>query len=107
MEKIRKSYLKKLTDNLKIRFEDKSLLSTFDIFDPKKIPERQNTESSSISTSTKDQKDCDAFMTYSNDHIRNLSKQYQGDGVDVCGSLEECLEEWGCFRQYMLITIKS
>ena len=34
-------------------------------------------------------------------HIRNLSKQYQDDDVGVCGSLEECLEEWGCFRQYM------
>ena len=58
-------------------------------------------ESSSTSTNTKDQKDCEAFMTYGNDHIRNSSKQYQGDGVSVCGSLEECLEEWGCFRQYM------
>ena len=58
-------------------------------------------ESSSTSTSTKDQKDCEVFMAYGSDHTTNLSKQYQGDGVGVCGSLEECLEEWGCFRQYM------
>ena len=34
-------------------------------------------------------------------HIRNLYKQYQHDDVCVCGTSEECLEEWGCFRQYM------
>ena len=50
-------------------------------------------ESSSTSTGTKDQKDCEAFMAYGSDHTTNLSKQYQGDGVGVCGSL--------CFVQYM------
>jgi len=40
-------------------------------------------------------------MTYGNNHITNLSKQYQHEGVCVFGTSEECLEEWGCFRQYM------
>jgi len=55
----------------------------------------------STSIGTEEQQDCEPFMTYGNDHIRNLSKQYQDDNVGVCGSLEECLEEWGHFRQYM------
>ena len=37
LEKIRKPYLKKLIDNHKSRFEDKSLISVFDIFDPKRF----------------------------------------------------------------------
>ena len=107
MEKIRKPYLKKLIDNLKNRFEDKSLISAFDMFDPKKIPQTQRQMDQndhileSTNTGTEEQQDCKAFMTYGNNHIKNLSKQYQDDDVGVCGSLEECLEEWGCFRQYM------
>jgi len=30
-----------LIDNLKNRFEDKSIISAFDIFDPKKMPQKQ------------------------------------------------------------------
>lgn len=106
LENIRQPYLKKLIDNLKDRFEDKSLINAFDIFDPKKIPHRQMDENDhnimeSTNTGTEEQQDCEMFMTYGNDHIRNLSKQYQDDDVGVCSSLEECLEEWGCFRQYM------
>ena len=106
LEKIREPYLKKLIDNLKNRYEDKSLISALDIFDPKKIPRRQMDQNDhnimeSINTGTEEQQDCEAFMTYGNDHIRNLSKQYQNDDIGVCGSLKECLEEWGCFRQYM------
>ena len=36
-----------------------------------------------------------------NNHATNLAEQYHHDGVFVCGTSEECLEEWGCFRQYM------
>ena len=61
----------------------------------------------STSTSTKEQKDCEAFMTYGNDHIRNLSKQYQGDGVGACGSLEKCLKEWGASDNICMTIIKS
>ena len=46
----------------------------------------------STNTGTEEQQACEAFMTYGNNHIKNLSKEYQGDGVGVCGSLEECLE---------------
>ena len=105
MEKIRKSYLKKLIDNLKSRFEDKSLISAFDVFNPKKIPRKEMDQNGhniieSTNAGTEEQQDCETFMTYGNDHITNLSKQYQDD-EGVCSSLEECLEEWGCFRQYM------
>jgi len=75
-----------LIDNLKNRFEDKSLISAFDIFDPKKIPRSQMDQNDhnimeSTSTGTEEQQDCELFMTYGNDHIRNLSKQYQDDDV--------------------------
>ena len=39
-------------------------------------------------------------MTNGNNHITNLSKQYQHEDVCVCSTSEECLEEWGHFRQY-------
>jgi len=100
LEQIRKPYLKQLIDNLKNRFEDKSIISAFDIFDPKKMPQKQidhSMESQSTHSDTEEQ-DCDAFMTYGNNHVTNLSQQYK---CDVCGTSEECLEEWGCFRQYM------
>ena len=38
LEKFRKPYLKSLIENLKNIFEDKSIISAFDIFGPKKIP---------------------------------------------------------------------
>jgi len=73
LEKLRKPYLKSLIDN---RFEDKSIISAFDIFDPKKMPRKQT-------HSDKEEQDC---MTYDNNHITNLSKQYQHE--DVCLNLK-------------------
>lgn len=93
LEKIRKPYLTNLIENLKNRFEDKSIISAFDIFNPKKMP---RTDHSDCSTEERE-----AFTTYGNDYIESLSKHYQYEDVCVCGSSDECLEEWRCFRQYM------
>ena len=103
LEKIRKPYLKSLIDNLKTRFEDKSVISSFDLFDPKKMPRKQIDQSDhSESTHTDaEEQSYDTFMTYGNNHITNLAQQYSHDSDCVCGTSEEWLEEWGCFRQYM------
>jgi len=40
-------------------------------------------------TEEEDKGDHEAFMTYGNNHVTNLSKQYQHD---ACGTSEECLD---------------
>ena len=49
LESIRKPFLTCLIDNLIKRFEDKSILTVFDVFDPKKIPRVSNDSSESDS----------------------------------------------------------
>ena len=98
LESIRKPFLTSLIDNLKKRFEDKSILTAFDIFDPKKVPRVSNDENDSSDSSGEQE----IFMQYGNAHIKNLAEHYQGDNdVSVCGSPDQCLEEWSSFRQYM------
>ena len=100
LESIRKPFLRCLIDNLKKRFEDKSILTTFDVFDPKKILQLSN--DSSDSESDGDSSTQESFMQYGNIHIKNLAEHYQGeDDVSVCGSSDECVEEWSSFKQFM------
>ena len=64
--------------------------------------EMDHSDHSMDSTPTDEEvQSCDAFMAYGNNHVTNLAEQYHHDGVFVCGTSEECLGEWGCFRQYM------
>ena len=95
LESIRKPFITCLIDNLKKRFEDKSILTPSDVFDPKMIPQISSDSSESDS-------DSESFMQYGNIHIKNLAEHYQReDGVSVCGSSDECVEEWSSFKQFM------
>jgi len=41
-------------------------------------------------------------MQYGKIHIKNLAEHYWGkDDVSVCGSSDECVEEWSSFKQFM------
>lgn len=54
-DSIKIPFLDKLTNNIKERFEDKSIMAAFDIFDPSKIPSD--------------------FALYGNDHVENIVKE--------------------------------
>jgi len=64
LESIRKPFITCLIDNLKKRFEDKSILTPSDVFDPKMIPQISSDSSESDS-------DSESFMQYGNIHIKN------------------------------------
>ena len=86
-DSIRMPFLTRLADNINGRFEDKSLLESFDVFNPSKLPTL-----SSIPSKT----ELDNFMTYGNTQIQTIVKQYyREDGTTTSiASLQECFEGW-------------
>ena len=85
---IKDPYLDKLISNTEARFEDKSVLASFDIYNPVKLPHLPDNPST---------EDLEAFTDYGNDLVENLARQFHGI---VANSLE-CLEEWSSFRQFL------
>ena len=85
-QRIREPYLDSLIANLEKRFDDKCVLAAFDIFNPSKLtclPEKED----SVQT----------LLEYGVHEVKELAKQYAGVVPDV----EECLEQWASFRQYL------
>ena len=79
---IQKPFLDHLVTNLERQFEDKSVISAFDIFNPKNLPEIPGVADVEMQR----------FMQYRNAEVENLSKHCQGSGV--LRPTEECIEEW-------------
>ena len=81
----RKPYLSRLVLNLERRFDDKSVMVAFDIFNPAKL------------TCLPSEEDLTAFLRYGNKEVEDLAKQYEG----VVPNIQECVEEWSSFTQYL------
>ena len=69
---IKDPYLDRLVSNLEARFEDKSIMASFDVYNPTKLPHLL-------------------------DNPCTLAHQFHGIVADSL----ECLEEWSSFRQFM------
>lgn len=89
---IRTPFLTRLVENINGRFDDKSVLESFDVFNPSKLP---------VLSSTPNTTEMEHFMAYGNSQIQTLAKQYYCDGEGTCASPHECLEEWSGFRQFL------
>ena len=81
---IRKPYLSSLVLNLERRFEDKSVMAAFDIFNPAKL------------TCLPSEEDLTTFLRYGNKEVEDLAKQ-----CGVVPNIQECVKEWSSFRQYL------
>ena len=94
-DSIREPFLKLLIENIEKRFEDKSVLTAFSVFDPAKLPRNRripdNPERELLESQT--------IMNYGNMEIETLSKHF--DGTGALGSSEICLEEWTGYRQFL------
>ena len=94
-DSIREPFLKLLIENIEKRFEDKSVLTAFSVFDPAKLPRNRripdNPERELLESQT--------IMNYGNTEIETLSKHF--DGTGALGSSEICLEEWTGYRQFL------
>ena len=86
---IRDPYLDNLISNIESRFDDKSVMASFDIYNPAKLPHLPDDPSCP--------EDLEAFTEYGNDDVENLARQFQGVVADSI----ECLEEWSSFRQFL------
>ena len=89
---IQKPYLSHLIKNLNDRFEDKSIMAAFDVFNPAKLPPLSQELDSSPDELT-------AFNMYGNDQVERLVIQFQDTGC--MADLQECIGEWTSFRQYL------
>ena len=87
-QSIQQPFLNNLITNLEKRFDDKSVIAAFDIFNPEKIP---------LVPDSTDREGVDKFLKYGNKEISELSNQF----VDVLGSEEDCLHEWSSYRQFL------
>lgn len=92
-DNIRVPFLTTLVANIQNRFEDKSVLAAFDIFDPKKLPGDSASDSESLAAAEK----------YGKTAITTLADQFEG----VVASEEECLEEWIGYRQFLRGSVES
>ena len=79
---VHKPYLVKLIENLTVRFEDKSTITAFDVFNPASMPS-----------------DAKELQEYGNSNIQNLSEHYHPYGV--LGGPQDCLTEWSSCRQFL------
>ena len=77
---VQQPYLTNLIQNLTNWFEDKSIITAFDLFNPTSIPS-----------------DPVEFVQFGNDDVRKLSEHYQNSGI-LSGS-ENCLAEWSSCKQ--------
>ena len=85
---IKDPYLDNLINNLETRFDDKSVLAAFDIYNPVKLPQVPDNPCA---------EDLETFAGYGNDDMENLTGQFQG----VVADSTECLEEWSSFRLFL------
>ena len=85
---IHQPFLDKIIKNLENRFDDKTVIAAFDIFNPQKIPKVIDSN---------DVEDVDKFLNYGNNEIIEISNQFS----DVTGSEEDCLHEWSSYRQFL------
>ena len=85
---IKLPYLDKLVNNIEARFDDRSVMASFDIFNPAKLPHLPDKPSTA---------DLEMFVEYGNNDVERLSQQFQ---VAVADSVE-CIEEWCSFRQLL------
>lgn len=74
--------------NIESRFDDKSVLASFDVYNPSKLP---------ILSENPSTKDLKMFMEYGNDEIKILATQFEGVVADSI----KCLEEWSNFKQFL------
>ena len=86
-DSIRKPFLCCLIKNIQNRFDDKSVMAAFDVLNPVKLPKLPANPTVEELT---------AFVQYGNSDVESLAKQFDG-AIDV----QECLEEWASFRQYL------
>ena len=86
-ESVRNPFLCQLIKNIENRFCDKSIMATFDIFNPKKLPKLSKTPT---------REELCAFVQYGNEEVNTLADHFDG-AVDG----EECIQEWSSFRQYL------
>lgn len=89
---LRNLLLASLLTTSNTRFEDKSVMATFDMFNPMKLPVQPE-----HATDEELEQYMEEFMHYGNSCIVELSTRFHG----VCASTEICLEEWSGYRQYL------
>ena len=85
---IKAPYLDKLVSNIEARFDDKSIMASFDIFNPAKLPHLSDPPSI---------EELEHFADYGNNSVKTLVDQFQ----DIVADCFECLEEWSSFRQFL------
>ena len=68
-----------LIENIQERFPNTTILASFDIFNPRKMPNEEN------------------LLEYGNEEIIALSEQFK----DTVTSREVCQEEWSGYRQFL------
>lgn len=86
---IRDPYLNTLIDNIEARFDDQSVMASFDIYNPAKLPKLSHNPS-------KDE--LESFSEFGNHEVETLAHQFNGIVADPI----ECLEEWSSFRQFLM-----
>ena len=82
-DSVQQPYLTNLIRNLTNRFEDKSIITAFDLFNPNSIPS-----------------DPTEFMQYGNENVRKLYEHYQSSGI-LSGKTEICLAKWSSCKQLL------
>ena len=65
------------------RFEDKSIITAFDLFNPTNIPS-----------------DPSEFVKFGNENVRKLSEHYQSSGI--LNGIENCFAEWSSCKQQLI-----
>ena len=70
---VQQPYLTNLIKNLTTRFEDKSIITAFDLFNPNSIPS-----------------DPSEFVKFGNENVRKLSEHYQSSGI--LNGIDNCFQ---------------
>lgn len=79
---IQQPYLTTLIQNLTVSFEDKSIITAFDMFNPASMPS-----------------DLTEFLQFGNNDVKKLSEHYHTHGT--LDGPQECLTEWSSCRQFL------
>ena len=85
---IKEPYLDSLISNIECRFDNKTVLASFDIYNPSKLPQLSDTSYA---------EDVQLYSEYGNDNVERLATQFQ----DVVAEPIACIEEWSSFKQFM------
>ena len=91
LRSVRRPFLQFLVVNLQARFADKSILASFNVFNPKSLPTIMNKSSKSQT---------DKAMAYGNNEIELLSSQFSE--ALPSSSSAEVLSEWSVYKQFMM-----